>query len=158
MTPRTTPSFPFSAMIQAGLLVGTLDVGVAMAIYGKGPVIVLQSIASGLLGRQAYLGGLPVAGLGLLLQWAMSMLIAGIFMFAARRLPALIRRWVVCGIAYGAVAFVVMNYVVVPLSGAGHGLPHFSALRLLENLFSMIVFGLIIAWFAQRYAQGSGTA
>ena len=156
MTPRPTCPISFSTMVQAGLVVGTLDIGAAMAIYGPGPVIVLQSIASGLLGKQAYLGGLPIAALGLVLQWMMATLIAAIYMLAARRLPGLIRHWIAWGIAYGAVSFIVMNYVVVPLSRAGHGsLPHFTLLRLVENLFSMIVFGLIIAWFAQRQSRSS---
>ncbi len=142
-----------SAILGAGLVVGVLDVGVAMAIYRTQPMIVLQSIASGVLGKAAYGGGMSTALLGLLLQLTMTMIIAAIFVLAARRLPALPRHWVMSGAAYGAVSFVVMNYVVVPLSGAGHGsIPHFAARLLIENLLSMIVFGLINAWFAQRRA------
>jgi hypothetical protein len=51
-----------------------------------------------------------------------------------------------------------MNYLVVPFSRAGNGsMPHFSALRLIENLLAMIVFGLIIAWFCRRHAHVAGS-
>ncbi|CAM1000125.1 DUF1440 domain-containing protein [Rhodanobacter sp. Root179] len=120
-------------------------------IYGVSPIKVLKSIAGGVLGRSAFAGDATVALLGLVLQWAMSIIIAAIFVIAARRLPGLLRRWVTSGIAYGVVIFVVMNYVVVPLSAIGGGaFPHFKPLELIENLGAMIVFGLIVACSAHR--------
>jgi uncharacterized membrane protein YagU involved in acid resistance len=65
----------------------------------------------------------------------------------------LTRHWIGAGVLYGAVVFVVMEYVVVPLSAAGK--PHFTALSLAENLLAMFVFGLIVAFFARRVGAGS---
>jgi hypothetical protein len=148
-----TPRRSLAAILWGGFVVGTADIGVAMLIYRAEPISVMQSIASGLLGKQAYQGGIPVALMGLLVQWAMSIIIAAIFVFAARRLPGLLRHWIVGGMAYGAVSFVVMNYLVVPLSAAGQGsMPHFTLLKLVENLVAMIVFGVVFAYFARRFA------
>ena len=58
------------------------------------------------------------------------------------------RRWIPAGLAYGVVVFVVMEFVVVPLSAAKN--PHFTALSLLENVLAMLLYGLIIAFFARR--------
>jgi uncharacterized membrane protein YagU involved in acid resistance len=89
------------------------------------------------------------AGLGLVLQWAMSILIAAIFVLAGRLIPILRRRWVAAGLAYGAVVFFVMNYVVLPLSAIGHA-PRFRIVHFSEDVLAMLVFGLIVAHFARR--------
>ena len=90
--------------------------------------------------------------LGLVLQWVMSIIIAGIFALAAARIPALARRWVLNGALYGAVVFIVMNFVVVPLSVAplkpGWAL---SAESVVKNLFAMLVFGWLVAFVANRF-------
>jgi hypothetical protein len=51
------------------------------------------------------------------------------------------------------VVFVVMNYVVMPLS-AWHRLNHFSPEKFALNLAAMLMFGLIVA-FVTRKALGS---
>jgi uncharacterized membrane protein YagU involved in acid resistance len=91
--------------------------------------------------------------LGLVPQWAMSILIAAIYSFAASMWPVLARRWVLWGTLYGVVVFIVMNYVVVPLS-AVHRIPHFTARMFAENMLAMLLFGLIVAYFA-RNARGA---
>ncbi|KAA0070567.1 hypothetical protein [Rhodanobacter sp. T12-5] len=151
--PTTVRTTPWRAVLYGGFVAGSLDVLAAALINRINPLIILRAIASGLLGREAFQGGMPVAWLGLGLQWAMSLLIAAIFVLAARRMSWLTRRWIAAGVLYGAVVFVVMEYVVVPRSAAGK--PHFTALSLAENLLAMFVFGLIVAFFARRVGAGS---
>lgn len=148
-----TRTSPFMAVLYGGLIAGTIDVGAASLINMIHPLIILRAIASGVLGRAAFQGGLAVSLLGLGLQWAMSMLIAAIFIIAARRKVWMRQRWVLAGLAYGPLVFVVMEYVVVPLSAAKN--PHFTALSLLENVAAMLLFGLIVSFFA-RDVGGSG--
>ena len=138
-----------TAVLYGGFVAGTIDIGSAAAINGISPLIILRAIASGLLGKAAFQGGLPVSLLGLGLQWAMSLLIAAIFVFAAGRLAWLKRRWVSAGVLYGVVVFGVMEYVVVPLSAAWPK-PHFTTQAFIENLLAMLLFGLIVAFFARR--------
>jgi hypothetical protein len=144
-TSLRTPSWV--AILYGGFVAGSLDILAAALINRVDPLIIMRAIASGLLGRAAFQGGLPVAALGLLLQWAMSLLIAAIFVFAAGRMSWLSRRWITAGLLYGVVVFVVMEYVVVPLSAAAK--PHFTALSLAENLLAMLLFGLIVSFFAR---------
>ncbi|HWU74888.1 MAG TPA: hypothetical protein VN043_00150 [Rhodanobacter sp.] len=153
MTGSRTSSL--AAILYGGLLAGSIDVGAASLINGISPMIILRAIASGLLGRAAFHGGVPIAMLGLVLQWAMSLLIAAIFVGAARRLGWMHGRWIAAGLAYGVVVFVVMEYVVVPLSAAMK--PHFTMLSLLENVAAMCLFGLIVSFFARGTADPSGT-
>ena len=67
----------------------------------------------------------------------------------ARRLEVLRSRWLLSGIAYGIPVYFVMEYVVMPLS-AWHRVPKFSPVPFAENLLAMMVFGLIIAFFASK--------
>ena len=60
--------------------------------------------------------------------------------------------WIVGGVAYGVVIFFVMNYIVVPLS-AWATWPHFTVVKFVENMVAMLLFGLIVAFFAQRSAE-----
>ncbi len=135
--------------VYAGVLAGTIDIGAASAINAAAPDRVLRAVASGLLGRAAGHGGPWVPILGLFLQWAMSIAIAGVFLACAARAPILLRRWILAGIAYGIVVFFVMNYVVVPLSAAAFKV-HFSPRSFAENMAAMLIFGLIVAYVAKR--------
>lgn len=143
------------AILYGGFVAGTIDIGAASLINGISPLIILRAIASGLLGKAAFQGGMPISLLGLVLQWAMSLLIAAIFVFAARQLTWLNRRWVSAGMLYGVVVFAVMEYIVVPLSAAWPK-PHFTTQSFIENLLAMMLFGLIVAFFA-RSADTSST-
>jgi uncharacterized membrane protein YagU involved in acid resistance len=141
------------AILLGGFVAGTIDIGAAALINQVSPILILHYIAAGLIGREAALAGGPsVAVLGLVLQWAMSLVIAAIFVLAAWRMPRLLRAWLPWGLAYGIGIFFVMNYVVVPLSAAvakPHP-PHFTAVHFIENLLAMLLFGAIVAFFASR--------
>jgi uncharacterized membrane protein YagU involved in acid resistance len=136
------------SILYGGLVAGTLDIGAAAVIYRLNPLIILRAIASGLLGASAFHGGLPVSLLGLALQWAMSLLIAVIFVVAARHMDWMRLRWIAAGLAYGVLIFVTMEFVVVPLSAAAK--PRFTVASLLENVLAMLLFGLIVSFFARR--------
>jgi hypothetical protein len=139
------------AVLYGGLIAGTIDIFAPSLIYWINPLGVLRFIAGGLIGRAAAKAGGPeIAVLGVLLQWMMSLIIAAIFVYAAARIPALVRRWIAAGIAYGAVVFFVMNYVVRPLSMHGD-FPKMDLYGFSTNMAAMWLFGLIIAWFARRY-------
>ena len=142
----------WGAILLGGLAAGTIDIGSATVIYWVNPIVILHSIASGLLGRASFAGGAATAAIGFLLQWMMSLIIAAIYVLSSRALPWLSRNWIGAGLAYGVAIFVVMNYVVVPLSAAmpHPHLPHFTPLKFVENLLAMLLFGLIVAFFARR--------
>ena len=136
------------AILLGGFITGTLDIGAAALINGRNPLAVLVYVASGVLGRPAFQGGLGTAALGMVLQWLMSLIIAAVFVLASNRLPLLKQQWIVAGLAYGVGVFVVMNYVVVPLSEVAR-MPQFTAWTFAGNLIAMLGFGLLVAFFAR---------
>ncbi|HTS23130.1 MAG TPA: hypothetical protein VMN79_15125 [Casimicrobiaceae bacterium] len=137
------------AVLVAGLVAGTLDIGAAALINFASPVLILQFIAGGLLGRAALSGGAWAALLGLVLQWAMSLVIAAVYVAASTRTAVLRRHWVVGGLAYGVVVFFVMNYAVVPLSAWARW-PSFTPAKFAANLLAMLLFGLVVAFCARQ--------
>ncbi len=132
------------AVLSGGWIAGTVDIGSACWINSLPPPVILQAIASGVLGAGAFHDGLGAALAGLLLQWAMALVIAGVYVTAILRWPRLGRHPLGGGSAYGIVIYGVMNYVVVPLSAAPFG-PPAQPLKRLENLLAMMLFGLIVA-------------
>ena len=107
------------ALLWGTLIVGTADILDAFIFFGlRGirPVRILQGIASGILGREAFSGGAATAALGAILHYFIAFAIVYVFLAASRRLPDLARRPWLYGPLYGLVVYAVMNYVVIPLS------------------------------------------
>ncbi|QBB70606.1 hypothetical protein ELE36_09640 [Pseudolysobacter antarcticus] len=141
------------AILYGGLIAGTLDIALVSAINLFDPLVILRSVASGVLGKPAaFAGGLPASALGMLLQWLMSLLIAAIYVFASMRLTILTRFWIPCGLVYGLVTFFVMNYIVVPFSAAASSKPFVISAHI-SDIVLMLLYGLIIAFFANRFVS-----
>ena len=138
------------AILLGGTIAGLVDIGAASAINGfLDPIIICHAIASGAIGRDAAkAGGMQTALLGLALQVGMSLIIAAIYTVGASLLPILKRQWLPAGLAFGVGVFFVMEFAVVPLSAIGH-FPKFTPLSFALNMAAMLLFGVIIAWFAR---------
>lgn len=124
------------AIILSGIIAGTLDILYAIIFYAFRVVSalrILQSIASGLLGSASYTGGLLTASLGLVLHFSIAIAAASIFYVASRRFGWLLQHAVISGIVFGLCVYVVMNFIVVPLSAFPHR-PAFSPLVLVAGL------------------------
>ena len=85
---------------------------------------ILQSIATGLLGPESFNGGAATALLGLVLHFVVALGWTLVFLLLLHQWPWL-RRWtassrgaVVAGLIYGAVVWLLMDGVVLPLSRA----------------------------------------
>jgi uncharacterized membrane protein YagU involved in acid resistance len=139
----------FTAILLGGVIAATIDIGAACVMSGRSPGFILQVIAGGLLGKATFDGGVATMLLGVVLQEAMGLLIATMYVLLAKSIPVLLRRWIISGLAYGVVIFFVMNYVVVPLS-AWKSTPHFTSAKFAANMAAMLLFGLIVAFFARR--------
>ena len=109
------------AVLWAGFACGVLDITAAFIVYGffgAKPVLLLQGIASGLLGPRAFQGGLATALLGLLCHFVIAFGAAAVYFAASRAIPFLIQNGVVSGVLYGVAVYFFMNRIVVPLSAA----------------------------------------
>ncbi|MBA3897414.1 MAG: hypothetical protein H0X36_09855 [Sphingomonadaceae bacterium] len=133
-------------------MVPVLPIQVAL---GNSPVVMFQSIAAGVLGKAAFTGGIGAAALGVLFHVLISVIAATAFVFAASRWKLLTDRPVVSGLCLGVVAYLVMTFIVVPLSLIGFRLPKSPALFLVSFAIHLVAFGLPIAWIASKMLAGS---
>jgi hypothetical protein len=137
----------------AGLLVGTLDIADAIIFFGLrgvSPTRILQGIASGLIGRAAFSQGTRSALLGLLLHFFIATTVSAIYLLLSRRLPLWRHPWLY-GTSYGIGVYIVMNYVVLPLSHIGlRPLPPLAPL--LNGIAALILcVGIPLAFLARHY-------
>jgi hypothetical protein len=137
----------------ATLLVGTLDISDAFIFYGlRGmpPVRILQGIASGIYGRRALGMGNRSALIGLICHFIIAFCATTVFLLAACKLPLARRPWLY-GALFGVALYIVMNYIVLPLSKIG--LRPMPPLVPLVNGVAALVFciGIPLALIARRY-------
>ena len=144
---------PLLAILGGGLTAGVLDITDAFVFYGmRGvkPIGILQSIASGLLGRDSYSGGMKTAALGLVLHFFIAISMATVYYFASKYLPLLWQRPLPCGAIYGVIARAVMYYMVLPLSAVYPRPGNFSAVSLANSwLIHILGIGIPIALFTR---------
>ncbi|MGH8296395.1 MAG: hypothetical protein ACRETZ_13020 [Steroidobacteraceae bacterium] len=150
---KTNPAAALRAIFVGGLLAGTLDIGAAALINRVSPVLIARYIASGILGTAAFSMGTSAAYLGLISQWAMSVVIAAIYWLVTAWMPRLRERWWLGGLLAGIVIFPVMNFIVMPFSAAPVTLhqviARFRPAKGIQDLLAMFVFGLIVAYCAR---------
>jgi hypothetical protein len=146
-------ALPRTALIAvtAGIVAGATNLVAAALIFGGTPMQGFQMIASGLLGERAFSGGITAATLGALLHFAISIAAAAFYLWAAFRHRALIRHWLVGGVLFGVLAYLVMNLIVVPLSNAAN--PDFSPGMIVKELLAhTVLFGVPIAGIVRAVA------
>jgi Na+/alanine symporter len=133
-----------------GLVAGTLDLLQACILFGWD---VPLAIAAGLLGQQAFHGGIGTYILGVLLHFFIVLSAATIYYAASRRLGFLTEHPLVCGLFFGMAVDLVMNLVVLPLSALHAKGPYKLHDLILGLLVHMVVIGLPISFSVRRFAD-----
>ena len=128
------------------------------ATRGVPPMRLLQSVASGALGSPAYQGGATTATLGLVLHFLLMLIIAAIFYFASLRMRFLWRQPLISGAIFGLCVYVVMNFIVLPLSAFAVRPFQINAVFFNLLLAHVCFVGWPIAVAARLSARGSGLA
>jgi hypothetical protein len=147
-------------VLLGGLVAGACDITYATVFSyfrsGVPPMRILQSVASGLLGRASYEGGWPTALLGLGLHFFIAIIAAAVFFFAARRLEFPLRRPLLWGAGFGVLMYGFMNMVVLPLSRVPpRAAPAAMVVVITGLLVHMFGFGVPIALAARRAYAGT---
>jgi hypothetical protein len=148
------PAAAWPVIWRAGLACGALDISAAFITWGvKGvtPDRVLRGIASGLLGPRSFTGGVPTAALGVVCHFFIASSAATVFYAASRRFTFLTERAVVSGIVYGVAVYLVMYWIVVPLSRV-HRAPFSISTTVVAIATHIVCVGLPIALVVRRYS------
>ena len=142
-------------LLLATAIAGSLDLALAIGfnVYrGVEAHVIPQVIACGLIGVKSYRGGSATVALGVGLHYAIMLVIAAVYWAASRKLRFLARDPVQWGPLYGALVYLVMTYVVVPLS-AYHPAAAPTTSWIITDLLSHLFFvGLPIALVVKRYS------
>ncbi len=147
------------AGLASGAVGGALDLIAACVVYPamyKIPVIrIPQSIASGVLGADAYEGGAIAAALGVALHFFISVVAGFALAFAMKASARLHRMAIATGAVFGVAVYYFMQKIVLPLSQALVREPDFMALAtgLAIHIF---IFGVPMALVARRFLYLKG--
>lgn len=156
------PRFP-RAILWGWLIAGGLDITAACIeanlTFGFSPVRLLQNVAGALLGPKTYEFGFVSAALGLAMHFTVALAWMAVLYLLTRRFPALLRWAPLTGLVYGALVFLAMFRVVIPLTmelkslylaNVTRTLP---ALRLPQFIIHLFCVGLPMALAAKRFAK-----
>ena len=160
------PATFLKSVLIGGCLAALLDI--IYALVWSAPMRpatwVLQSVASGWLGKAAFTGGTGAAALGLASHFAICIVAAAVYGLASLRLAWLRTHWLTCGFLFGWCVYLFMNYVVLPLSAFPFKLSHPPPILALGFLSHGLLVGIPIAFFfralrpAPAPAAASGSA
>ena len=146
----------FSTILLTGLLAGTLDIFAAMTKFyidtGKGPAPIFRYIARGIFSKEEVdAGGSTMIVWGLVFHYLIAMSFT-IFLFLV--FPAIIK-WIkstiLLGIVYGLFIWVIMNRVVVPLSGVPVSKPFNVTQAAIQALILICMIGIPVSLIAHWY-------
>src|SRR5262249_22138312 len=146
----------FKAIFWGGFACGVFDITQAMVAWylqaGAPPSRILQSVASGLLWRSAFQGGMKTAAPGPWVHFFIAFSWAAIYYLARPRLTFMVERPIISGLLYGELVWLVMNFVVIPLS-AIHRWPTWTKASVITGpIGHLFLVGLPIALAVSRWA------
>jgi hypothetical protein len=144
-----------SKALTAGLIVGTLDIIAACIsaylLSGVGPARVLRFVASGALGEDAFSGGAGTAALGLLFHFVIAISWTVAFFLLRPKIQFLANHEIAAGLGYGLLIWLVMTFVVVPLSRVPPR-PFNLTAQAPQIVIHMVIIGLTISLLAKRWS------
>jgi hypothetical protein len=147
----------FKALALCLLIAGTLDISDALIFYGlRGvpPLGLLRFIAGCLVGVSALHGGLGMAALGLAIHYTITLFWSPLFLLAATRVRFLTRYAIASGLLYGGLIYILMNFVVLPLTRLPPRTHHLAPAVLINGVLALLLFmGLPIALIARHFAR-----
>jgi len=142
------------AIFWGSVACGVLDITGALVVYGFfgiKPLRLLQGIASGLLGRRAFDGGLATALLGLVCHFFNAFSAAAVYVGVSRVAPFILEHVVLSGVLYAVVVYFFMNHIVVPLSAAAKR-PFSLKMTAVGLIIHVFCVGLPIALAVRRFS------
>jgi len=153
-TPTARAPSALGTILTAGIVSAAGDLLFACVFYGirngLTPLRIFQAIGTGWFGRDSFQMGWTSGTIGFFSHFGILIVAAAIYFYTARRLSLLVRQPLLSGIVYGAAVFVVMNYVVVPLSASPAG--HRALDATLGELAShLLLVGLSTSYIVRRF-------
>jgi hypothetical protein len=153
---RTNEKNLFITIFLTGLLAGILDISAAMTKFyidtGKGPAPIFKYIASGVFGKEAFSGGSNMILWGVVFHFCIAMIFTVVLFLIYPWLSQWIRNTFLIGILYGLVIWIIMNRLIVPLSGTPRPTKPFDVTQAaIQALILICMIGIPVALIADWY-------
>lgn len=144
----------WKAILKTTLLAGSLDITAAFInAYISNKIMpgrVLQFIASGIFGKEAYSGGYGIMALGLLSHFLIAFACTFVFFGLYPRFQFLQKNMLLNSLLIALSAWAVTTCIIIPLSRI-----HPGTFNLHKSLIAIailfICIGLPVSWFAKKY-------
>ena len=137
-----------------GLLAGTLDILSAFVqvwlVRGTSPVVVLQYIASGAVGKAAFTSGWEMPLLGLLFHFVIAYSFTALFFIIYPNIKFFSKNIVLTAIIYGIFIYIAMNMVVLRFTKVPPGTFHLDK-ALIATAILIVAIGLPVSYFARKF-------
>lgn len=142
----------FVTILQTCLLTGTLDALAAILIsYRIPPAIIFRFIASGWFGREAMSGGTSMILYGLIFHYLIAAFFTVILFWLYPCMVKVLKNKYLTGIIYGLAIWVIMNYLVLPMTNIPKGHGHLQLISLFKGIAALIIcVGLPVALIADH--------
>ncbi len=96
--------------------------------------------------------GMASVALGVAIHYAIALAWTVIFFAASRKLEILVRRPVICGLLYGGVVYMIMNFMVLPLTRVPRAEKAMTLASRINGVAALLFcIGLTIALLVRRY-------
>lgn len=144
-----------NTILLTGLVAGTMDILGAIIVYAGiygivSAMQIVQLIASGILGKDAFAGGTQTAILGLALHYFIAFSWTIIYFLMFPYIPFLRKQKIISGLLYGVVVWIIMNLGVLPLSRVNQAPFNWSG-AIVGAAILMVCIGLPISLLVSRY-------
>jgi uncharacterized membrane protein YagU involved in acid resistance len=143
-------------ILWGGLSAGAMDISAAILTWkikaNAPPIRVLQSVASGWMGKDAFAGGAKTAALGLAFHFLIAFTAAAVFYLASKKIRFLLNSVWAAGVLYGVAVYGFMYWVVMPLSNVRRG-PLSWEVTIIAIVTHIVCVGLPIALSVRKFSR-----
>ena len=148
---------PVKTILLSGFTAGTLDILAAFFVYSVlmqvvSPIQILGHVASGVFGKTIIGNETTTALIGLLFHFTIALVFATAYFFVYPYVKFLHYNKIISGLLYGMFVWLIMNFVVVPLSNASHA-PFALNSALRAALILMLCIGLPISFIIAKHYE-----
>jgi hypothetical protein len=143
-------------VLWIGLVAGTLDISeniIFNAFRHITPYMIFQYISSGLIDGHSFSMGAASVVLGVGIHYTIAMTWTVIFYLLSRKILILTRHAAISGIIYGGVVYIIMNFVVLPLTRAPHARAAMTVASRVSGVLALLFcIGLTISLLVKKFA------
>jgi hypothetical protein len=139
------------------LLTGTLDAIAAILISHRiPPAVIFRFIASGWFGRQALSGGTGMVLWGLIFHYIIAAIFSVTLFLVYPGMARIFKNKYLTGLVCGMLIWLIMNFMVLPLTNIPKSHAHFNAAGLITGVGALIIcVGIPIALIADNFYRKS---